>query len=245
MENDRLIRLTMIGPLSSGKSAALLRFVNDSYTDVYDPTLGADFKTCYCAAHAITLQVWDASGNERLREISRAYCHMAHGVVVAFDLTSRESFARAESFFGDAKVGADISLALWRCKADAGKERKVEYEEAAEKARKHNAMYVEVSAKTGTNVKDAFGTLIEEIAISRSCRPIVKQPPPIRRPESEEAMAIRRETEVLVSRLEAVEKLARIFGDEEDPITERIKTALCVPLEQDVQVDSKGDVTIL
>ena len=42
--------------------------------------------------YAVKLQIWDTAGQERYRTITNAYYRGADGIIVVFDLTSKDSF---------------------------------------------------------------------------------------------------------------------------------------------------------
>ena len=45
---------------------------------------------------ALRVQVWDTAGQERFHTITQAYYRGAHGLIVAFSLTSKESFEHVD-----------------------------------------------------------------------------------------------------------------------------------------------------
>ena len=60
------------------------------------PTIGVDFriKTIDVDNKTCKLQTWDTAGQERFKTITSSYYKGAHGVIVTYDITNRDSFAR-------------------------------------------------------------------------------------------------------------------------------------------------------
>ena len=61
--HDYLLKLLLIGDSGVGKSSLLLRFSDDSYSDLYISTIGVDFKirTLEIDGKIIKLQIWGKS----------------------------------------------------------------------------------------------------------------------------------------------------------------------------------------
>lgn len=78
--------------------------------------------------------------------------------VVVYDITNRASFLNSSKWIEDVRVerGQDVVIMLVGNKSDLGDRRQVTTEEAAEKARNEGALFIETSAKTGTNIKTLF-----------------------------------------------------------------------------------------
>ena len=59
------------------------------------PTIGVDFKirTIDVDQKTIKLQIWDTAGQERFKTITSSYYKGAHGIIVTYDITDRESFS--------------------------------------------------------------------------------------------------------------------------------------------------------
>ena len=72
----------------------MVRFADDVFTDNFMPTIGVDFKikTVNVDGKTIKLQIWDTAGQERFSTIISSYYKGAHGIIVAYDITDRESF---------------------------------------------------------------------------------------------------------------------------------------------------------
>ncbi len=75
------------------------------------PTIGVDFKirTIDVDGKTIKLQIWDTAGQERFKTITSSYYKGAHGIIVTYDITDRDSFAKVsiQNFL----IG---SIGVWR-----------------------------------------------------------------------------------------------------------------------------------
>lgn len=51
----------------------------------------------------IKLQIWDTAGQERFRTITQSYYRSANGVIMAYDITRRDSFESLPRWLEDVK----------------------------------------------------------------------------------------------------------------------------------------------
>ena len=112
----------------------------------------------------IKLQIWDTAGQERFRTITSAYYRGADGVIMVYDVTHRESFDHVSEWLAEVNKHAseDCCKLIIGNKSDAPG-RAVTTEEAREKADELACPFLETSAKTSTNVEEAFLTLASEL----------------------------------------------------------------------------------
>ena len=93
---DYFLKLVIVGDSGVGKSNFLLRFIENRFSRVYQPTIGSDFRskiiTLPGTKQNVKLQFWDTAGQERYRSINRIYFQKAQGIILVYDITSRESF---------------------------------------------------------------------------------------------------------------------------------------------------------
>ena len=157
-EYDYRFALLMIGDSGVGKSSLLLRFSDDLYRGTDISTIGVDFKVKMVTVEdkAIKLQIWDTAGQEKYRTITSSYYRNAQGIIVAYDITSQESFANVKIWLQeiDRYAPEDISVLLVGNKTDLEDQREVTTQEGKEFASELGIEFLETSAKASTNVTE-------------------------------------------------------------------------------------------
>ena len=75
----------------------------------------------------IKLQIWDTAGQERFRTISSTYYRGAHGIIVVYDITNRNSFQQTSKWIDDVRTerGQDVIIMLVGNKTDLADKRYV------------------------------------------------------------------------------------------------------------------------
>jgi Ras-related protein Rab-1A len=130
-------------------------------------TIGVDFKiqTIKLDDKIIKLQLWDTAGQERFRTITSAYYRGANGIIIVFDLSDKETFDHVKIWMAEIEnYSNDVKVMLIGNKIDIeGSKRQVSYQEAKEFADKLGISYIETSAKTSINVKEAFINMAYEL----------------------------------------------------------------------------------
>lgn len=166
-EYDYLFKLLLIGDSGVGKSCLLLRFADDTYTDNYISTIGVDFKirTIDLNGKTVKLQIWDTAGQERFRTITSSYYRGAHGIIIVYDVTDRESFNNVKNWMTEIEKYAmeNVNKLLVGNKCDLTSKKVVAEEEGKELAEKNNIRFIESSAKNAINVEQAFHMMANEI----------------------------------------------------------------------------------
>ena len=112
----------------------------------------------------IKVKIWDSIGSERFYYYVGAI-KCSHGIILTYDITSRESFEALNQWINRIKDGQDISIfpiVIVGCKFDLEDKREVSTEEGKKFAEKYNLTFFETSALTGKGVKEAFSTLIQK-----------------------------------------------------------------------------------
>ena len=164
---DVKYKIMVLGESKVGKTSLIKRFTKDQFGGVYLTTVGMDFqdKIIEIEDKKIRLQVWDTAEQERFRNVTKSYFQSSHGLLVVYDITDKESFEKINFWMKNIKENApeNAKLILVGNKCDLANERQVSYEEGEKKASDYNIKFFESSAKEGTNVKEFFFYLANEI----------------------------------------------------------------------------------
>ena len=164
---DYLFKILLIGNSGVGKSSLLLRFSDDTFTGNFMPTIGVDFKirTLDVDGKTIKLQIWDTAGQERFKTITSSYYKGAHGIIVVYDVTDKESFKNIDTWMNEIEKHASDNVSRILCgnKSDLDDSRAVSTDEGKELADTYNIRFIESSAKDNSNVEEAFTLMTKEI----------------------------------------------------------------------------------
>ncbi|KAK1260644.1 Ras-related protein RABF1 [Acorus gramineus] len=159
------VKLVLLGDSGVGKSCIVLRFVRGQFDPTSKVTVGASFLSQTIALQdstTVKFEIWDTAGQERYAALAPLYYRGAAVAVVVYDITSPESFSKAQFWVKELqKHGSpDIVMALVGNKADLHENRSVAVQDAVEYAEKNDMFFIETSAKTADNINQLF----EEIA---------------------------------------------------------------------------------
>ncbi|MHA1124578.1 MAG: Rab family GTPase [Candidatus Heimdallarchaeota archaeon] len=163
---QHLFKVIIVGAGKVGKTSLTIRFAEDRFRESYLPTLGVDFltKNLSIGDKKIKLQLWDTGGQEFVISLLPFYYTGAHGGVLVYDITNRNSFNSLDYWLKQIRQNAgDIPLVLAGNKIDILEQRKVTEEEGRAFAESKNLLYLETSAKTGISIPDLFDNLVKVI----------------------------------------------------------------------------------
>merc|ERR1711988_1345823 len=155
-----LFKYIIIGDTGVGKSCLLLQFTDKRFQPVHDLTIGVEFgaRMITIDSRQIKLQIWDTAGQESFRSITRSYYRGAAGALLVYDITRRETFNHLTSWLDDARQhsNSNMTIMLIGNKSDLEHRRAVSTEEGQAFANQHGLIFLETSAKTASNVEEAF-----------------------------------------------------------------------------------------
>ncbi|CAD8091335.1 unnamed protein product [Paramecium primaurelia] len=166
-EYDHLFKLLLIGTSGVGKSCMLMRYVDNNFTNNFYNTIGVDFKikSIFLENKNIKLQIWDTAGQDRFRTITCSYYRGAHGIIIVYDITDRESFDSVKMWMSeiDKYAQEDVIRMLVGNKCDVEDKRAVSYEEGEALAKQLKLQFIETSAKLSTNIEQSFLTIAKNV----------------------------------------------------------------------------------
>jgi len=163
------LKIGLVGESGVGKSCLLVRWVDNEFFEAdYKFTIGVDYKMKSVTVKDIPvkLQIYDTAGQERFRTVTASFYRGAHGILLVYDITDKESFGnRVEEWLREIKnyTPDKTPIVFVGNKADLKDKRTVDESAARAFAEKHGLKYMETSAKENINVNEAFMSLAELI----------------------------------------------------------------------------------
>ncbi|ELP85062.1 rab17, putative [Entamoeba invadens IP1] len=170
-DQDETLRLKVlvIGQPAVGKTSILRQLCQGTFVEGYRGTIGVEFYpyTLEIQGKKCELTLWDVAGQETSKSLSRAYYNGAHGAIVVYDTTNKETFERTIEWKRDLteKVqysGIDIPVLLVGNKSDLLDEENLVKEKMKLNQKASSEEYVTglmTSAKMGTGIKESVTVL--------------------------------------------------------------------------------------
>ena len=181
-------KVIVLGDIAVGKTSVIGRYITNTFSEVHKSSISCEFKKKKIEVDAdteVNLQIWDTVGEERFLSVTKQYYNNSHGAMIIYDLTNRNSFTKMNKWINYVKDNApkNIVIMIVGNKSDLT-DKKVDLGEELNPF-KQNYMYLEVSAKNGTNVSLAFEDLTFKIIekqkeISKE-EPVVKDTIPLKK----------------------------------------------------------------
>ncbi|XP_054279633.1 ras-related protein Rab-7L1-like [Macrosteles quadrilineatus] len=168
---EKLFKVIVIGDPTVGKTSFVQRYVQNTYRKDYKGTVGVDFALKILKlgdSQTVKLQLWDIAGQERFTWMTRVYYKDAHGCVIMFDLTNKNSFVNTLKWKKDVDSkctlpdGSPIPCMLLANKCDLQSQRQVDQMEIETFYKQHNFIgWTETSPKEGLMVNDSMRFLVD------------------------------------------------------------------------------------
>ena len=174
-----IFKVLLIGNSNVGKSSLFLKFVDDIWNDTFVPTIGVDFKikTFEIDTKKIKMQIWDTAGQERFKNIISSYYRGAHGILLLYDVTDKDSFKNLSNWLIEIEKNSskNVIKVLIGNKTDLEDKRVISKNQGKDFADTYGLKFVETSVKKNINVKEAFETLGRELMAASVDKKIVKE----------------------------------------------------------------------
>ncbi|KAJ3430518.1 ras-like protein rasd [Anaeramoeba flamelloides] len=160
-------KIVVVGGGGVGKSALTIQLVQNHFVDVYDPTIEDSYRRqVVIDEETCLLDILDTAGQEEYSAMRDSYMREGEGFLVVYAINSRNSFDEVSSFreqITQAKDSDEVPMMIVGNKNDLENERQVSQGEGTDLAKSFNSPFIETSAKTRTNVEEAFFGLVREI----------------------------------------------------------------------------------
>jgi Ras-related protein Rab-11A len=166
-----VFKIVVLGDAAVGKTSLINMYIEQSFSEDYKPTLGANIirKDVHVdnINASVRLIMWDLAGQEKYNVIRSMYFQGCVGALLVYDVTRHNTFETIDSkWLKDFKkyVKKEGTYILIGNKIDLNEERVVSKEEGENYAKQIDASdFIETSAKYGENVEQAFTNLVNQI----------------------------------------------------------------------------------
>ena len=153
-------KLIFLGDQGVGKSCILNRFMNGTFTEEYQATIGLDFqsKNVQIDNQDIHLLLYDTAGQEKFRSLIPMYTRDANIILLVYEVTSKDSFLHLNHWLNDLTTVKkdEVIFVVVGNKTDLEDKREVSREEGEQFAKDNDYLFAEVSAKYGEGFEDLF-----------------------------------------------------------------------------------------
>ena len=159
-------KIILIGSSGVGKTGIFNRYISNTFIEDYKCTISATNKIKKISLNDKTiakLSIWDTAGEEKYKSITRQYFKHSKGAIIVYDINDRKSYEEVNDWIKFVKEElSDVVIMIVGNKIDLDK-RVVSEDEAKKFCNENGYLFLEVSAKKGTNVSLIFEKLSWEI----------------------------------------------------------------------------------
>ncbi|KIM33397.1 hypothetical protein M408DRAFT_153868 [Serendipita vermifera MAFF 305830] len=166
-KNLREYKLVVVGGGGVGKSCLTVRFVENKWTQEYDPTIeDAYMKKCVIDNEEMLLSVLDTAGQHEYVAMRETFMRPGEGFLLVYSITDYASFQELEVFYEQILRVKDkdfVPMMIVGTKCDLEYDRQVPSSDGRALAARLRGRHIETSAKTRVNVDAAFIELVKLI----------------------------------------------------------------------------------
>ena len=178
-ENEEIkLKILILGDVSVGNTSILYQYAEDYFPEDYISTIGVDYKNKIIIKNKtrINLQIWDTAGQEKYRSLSKSFIKDADGIFFVYDITKKDSFDHIKMWLDESiNTNNQFKKMILGNKKDLQSDRKVTISQLNKYYNITNITGMEVSAKTGENIKEAFDALTNLIINDMTKEQIIKK----------------------------------------------------------------------
>ena len=165
---DYIFKVVVVGEGAVGKTSLILRYTQGSFNTNYIRTIGAQFSKFDLTAKAgekVRLFLWDIAGQDTFSFMRPTFFSGSKACIAVFDVTNDTTFSSLQTWIDDIHkyCGNDMPVVLFGNKSDLVNNKYSNPKiDAFLKTNNVLGFYL-TSAKTGTNVTQAFEAIIYEL----------------------------------------------------------------------------------
>ena len=173
--NDEALKIVLVGESSVGKTSILTKFIENTFQDSIESTVGGTFNSkvirCEDIDKSLKLDIWDTAGQERYRSVTKMFYKDADVALLVYDITSKKSFEELQNYWVNQVLETSMKktlLCIIANKSDLINLEQVDEGEARNYAETINALFFVVSAKDSTSINEMFKEIAKKYSGANS-----------------------------------------------------------------------------
>jgi len=161
---EAFFKIIIVGDGAVGKTSLCTHITTQEFFSDYRLTVGCDFfiKRIMVNNISVTLQIFDVGGQDHFAKLRAAFAGGAKGILLAYDVTRRDSFYNLEEWLNSISEELDprAPKVLLGTKSDLKSEAEIWDEDISKMKEKITVdAYFDTSSLTGEGVNEAFATM--------------------------------------------------------------------------------------
>lgn len=155
-----IVNIALIGENFVGKTSIIRSYIDENKTERWlsIPTIFLK-KTIKIDGHMIELRLWDSAKSEKAQNMIYSFKLIAHGILLVFDLTNKNSFNHLEDIINIIIKNIEdlkFPIVLIGNKSDLVNQREVCKEDIEKFSVKYNLHYFEISIENKENLDNSI-----------------------------------------------------------------------------------------
>ncbi|KAH8094568.1 ras family-domain-containing protein [Cristinia sonorae] len=158
----------VLGAGGVGKSALTVRFVKNSFNELYNPTIEETYRRdIFLDGERYAMEIVDTAGAEQFTALNEQYIRAGHGFVLVFSLTYESSLREIDDIRQQISrvkgANAGTPIVVVGTKLDLVHEREVTRDKIRQLVNEWGLPFYETSAKQNWHVSDVFQDLLAQM----------------------------------------------------------------------------------
>ena len=171
MDNKIFIKVVFLGESEVGKTSLIDRYISGDFYDHPTSTANYSSKKINCDGKEYAFDIWDTSGYEKYRALTKYFIIDAHIIVLVYDISRKKTFLELDFWLDTVLkvLGPNISLILVGNKSDLYINEEISEDDAKKFAKIIKAKFTLASPKEDYHTWNTFfeNALIDYIKINK------------------------------------------------------------------------------
>ncbi len=173
------IKCVILGNCNAGKTSLLSRYLNNTYYDYSETTIGCSFnnKKIVKDNDEYIIDIWDTAGQERYRALMPMYYRNSDLIFLCFDLSSDSSICKSFNYWiKEIQKNNNVenkTVVIIGTKSD--NKSNLIINEIKELIKEKEYMYFETSSKENINIKETFEKSFNEVISNFNNKNVIKK----------------------------------------------------------------------